>query len=698
MATNQLRDVLHALRGATLPREEAGLTDGQLLENYVRGREEAAFAALVRRHGPMVWGVCRRVLVSHQDAEDAFQATFLVLVRKAATVVPREMVANFLHGVAHQTALKARATTARRSAREKQVTAMPEPAREPQRPDDLAPLLDQELRLLPDKYRAVIVLCDLEGKTRKEAAQHFRVPEGTVASRLATARALLARRLSRSGAAVSGAAVAAVLSQQAAASVPPAVTSATIKAASLFAAGEAAAPGALSGKAVALAEGVLRTMLITKLKIVTAVVVALAALGAGAALTQRAQADKPSGPPAPEKQPVAERPANRPAEEKKDAEPPPASVRGVVKAVSVEKNTITVIRSASETTFQVAPGAVITIDGKPGALAGLPPGANIILSQFVDATTPRSIQASGNTLWGPVVKAVDAAKNTVTVESKEGERAFAVAPDARIVVDGKVGPLSALPVGAHVNVGLLVDQQTVGGIDATGPGLGECGGSLLKAVDVEKRTITFDDRASPDVAGKTFVVGKNANIIIDGGPGSLEKLKPGVYVGVTLSVDRQTVGTVNANGPGAQCDCGGSLVKAVDLAKRTITIDETARAEVAGKTFPVATDALISIDGRPGKLEELPPGAFVSLRLRVDLQTVGTVNANGPRFDGAVKAVDAERNVVTIDDTAYPVAKDAIVVVDGKQAPLTALPTGVPVQVSLHVDRKTVGMIQTQAR
>src|SRR5262249_27234943 len=154
----------------------------QLLEGYVRGREEAAFAALVRRHGPMVWGVCRRVLHSHQDAEDAFQATFLVLVRKAASVVPREMVANWLYGVARQTALKARATTARRRAREKQVTAMPEPPLEQQALwDDLQPLLDQELGRLPDKYRAVIVLCDLEGKTRKEAARHFRLPEGTVA-------------------------------------------------------------------------------------------------------------------------------------------------------------------------------------------------------------------------------------------------------------------------------------------------------------------------------------------------------------------------------------------------------------------------------------------------------------------------------------------------------------------------------------
>jgi hypothetical protein len=128
MATSRLRRVIQTLGRAALQHEGAGLTDGQLLECYVTGREEAAFAALVRRHGPMVWGVCRRILRSHQDAEDAFQATFLVLVRKAAAVVPKELVANWLYGVARHMALKARATAAKRRAREKQVTAMPEPS------------------------------------------------------------------------------------------------------------------------------------------------------------------------------------------------------------------------------------------------------------------------------------------------------------------------------------------------------------------------------------------------------------------------------------------------------------------------------------------------------------------------------------------------------------------------------------------
>ncbi len=160
----------------------------------------------------MVWGVCRRLL-SHHDAEDAFQATFIVLVRKASSIVPREMVGNWLYGVAHQTALQARRTAARRRAREVQVTEMPDTEPQQDRWADLQPLLDEELSRLPDHYRAVIVLCDLEGRTRKEVARQLGCPEGTVASRLARARAMLAKRLTQRGVALSAGALAAVLSQ-----------------------------------------------------------------------------------------------------------------------------------------------------------------------------------------------------------------------------------------------------------------------------------------------------------------------------------------------------------------------------------------------------------------------------------------------------------------------------------------------------
>src|SRR5215471_11760668 len=230
----------------------AGMGDGELLGRFIERRDGAALAALVSRHGPMVWGVCRRLL-GHHDAEDAFQATFLVLVRKGASVVPRELVGNFLYGVAHQTALQARRTAARRRAREVQVTVMPDTeAVQQDQWLDVKPLLDQELSRLPDIYRTVVVLCDLEGRTRKEVACQLGVPEGTVAGRLARARAMLAKRLTERGITLSGGVLAAVLSQKmASAGVPNSVVASTIKAASLLAARQAAAGGAISVKVAA---------------------------------------------------------------------------------------------------------------------------------------------------------------------------------------------------------------------------------------------------------------------------------------------------------------------------------------------------------------------------------------------------------------------------------------------------------------
>jgi RNA polymerase sigma factor (sigma-70 family) len=282
MAISSISEFLQNIRRAALRRDEAGLTDGQLLDAYIRSREEAAFAALLRRHGPMVWGVCCRILGNGGDAEDAFQATFLVLVRKAASVVPREQIVNWLYGVARQTAVKARVMAVKRKVREKQVKDMPEPTiAEQNGRGDMLPLLDQELGRLPDKYRMAIVLCDLEGKSYREAARQLSCPEGTLAARLVRGRAMLAKRLARHGLAVTSGALSMLLSQGASADVPASVVSSTIKAANLLMAGQTAAAGAISAKVAGLTEGVLKTMLLSKLKIATALFVIAAAAGAG---------------------------------------------------------------------------------------------------------------------------------------------------------------------------------------------------------------------------------------------------------------------------------------------------------------------------------------------------------------------------------------------------------------------------------
>ena len=298
---SQMNNVITHLRTLMVEADGACLTDGKLLECFVNCRDATALEALVRRHGPMVWGVCRRVLPNYHDVEDAFQATFLVLVRKAASITSRELIANWIYAVATQTALKARTTAGKRCTRERLVTVMPEPAVAEQDPwPDLRPLLDKELSRLPHKYRAVIVLCDLEGKTRKEAALQLGVPQGTIASRMATARSMLAKRLARHGLAVSGVALAAGLTEMvASAGVPASVVSSTINAAKLLATGKTA--GAISVKVISLTEGVIKAMMFTKIKRAALfLILGIVALGGGLFILPTEAAQK-----------KGEKPANR---------------------------------------------------------------------------------------------------------------------------------------------------------------------------------------------------------------------------------------------------------------------------------------------------------------------------------------------------------------------------------------------------
>jgi RNA polymerase sigma factor (sigma-70 family) len=281
MPTSPLSEVIQHLRADPGP-DGDGMTDGQLLARFVRSRDQDALAALVRRHASMVWSVCRRHL-NHHEAEDAFQAAFFVLVRKAADV-PGHAVANWLYGVARLTAIRLRTLATKRGRRETQVVNMPEPTMPKIRDIDLQALVDEELSRLPGHYRGVVVLCDLEGMTRKEAARQLGIPEGSVASRLARARAMLAKRLTRRGVVFSGMTVAS-------ASAPPALVASTIEAASLLAAGQVT--GVVTAKVAALTDGVVKAMFITKLKSVLAVVLVLAAFVGGAGLLYQTQAAEP---------------------------------------------------------------------------------------------------------------------------------------------------------------------------------------------------------------------------------------------------------------------------------------------------------------------------------------------------------------------------------------------------------------------
>jgi RNA polymerase sigma factor (sigma-70 family) len=267
MQTRVFSTVLQHLRNTMHGQHDAEWTDAQLLGRFIMARDPVAFATLVRRHGPMVLGVCQRITGDRHDAEDAFQATFLILVRKAAAIAVRDLLGPWLYGVACNTARKARAIAGRRRVRERSMADLPEHARgapDPGRAEELA-LLDQELSRLSEPHREVIVLCDLQGLTRKEAARQLGCPEGSVSSRLARGRTLLARRLAQRGVAPAAAAgVIAMAAEASAAELSPRLAAATLHAAAAMATDAAA--HVVSETVIALMEDVMKTMFLGQLK------------------------------------------------------------------------------------------------------------------------------------------------------------------------------------------------------------------------------------------------------------------------------------------------------------------------------------------------------------------------------------------------------------------------------------------------
>jgi RNA polymerase sigma factor (sigma-70 family) len=273
--------------------QDASLSDAQLLRRFTASRDEDAFSALVRRHGPMVLGLCRRILRDEHDAEDAFQAVFLILARKAASVQQQDAVACWLHRVAYRVSVSGRSINRRRRARERLLEHLPHPTVEPEPPRDWQAVLDEELLRLPERYRCAVLLCDLEGRTRKEAARRLGLPEGTLSGRLTTARRRLADRLARRGVGLPNAPLAPPV---------PSLLEATTNAAATAAAGPLAA-----SNAAVLATGVLQAMFFAKVKVAAVVLAAALAVGG---LTYRALPGAARAQDAPAQQPKADKPPN----------------------------------------------------------------------------------------------------------------------------------------------------------------------------------------------------------------------------------------------------------------------------------------------------------------------------------------------------------------------------------------------------
>jgi RNA polymerase sigma-70 factor (ECF subfamily) len=403
MPAGQLERTLRHLRNVARQHEDGPVKDAKLLERFIAHRDEEAFELLVRRHGPMVLGVCKRVLGNATDAEDAFQATFLVLVRKATSIRPRSRVGNWLHGVAHKTALKANAMNRTRRAKEREAGE----ARGGKGADDtrepLLEVLDAELNALPEIYQAPIVLCDLEGLSYREAAGRLGCPPGTLSGRLTRARALLARRLALRGASVSTAVLPGLLAREVLVGVPPSLLDQTVRASLVVAGGKAFTEAVVSAKVVSLSEGVLKMLLLSRLKVVTAgFLLLVAVVAAGWTCAGNVPGDQvPPGATAGPRAPASKgRATIRPGE--------PREAEFVVRRTARERNTVSLVvagTSAPVLCLAVKKDLrVLLLGGKQVGIEGLRPGTRVAIRLDATNSVIQDIRAVGDPNRIPVLK------------------------------------------------------------------------------------------------------------------------------------------------------------------------------------------------------------------------------------------------------------------------------------------------------
>jgi len=448
MGRTSLAPVLHFLQ-THLGRSAAGPeADDCLLERFAFEGDDAAFEELVKRHAALVWGVCRRVLRNEQDIQDAFQATFLVLVRKAATIRKKASVASWLHGVARHVALKAHASALRRLSHERderpggQTDAGAEASYR-----EVRAILDEELLHLPKRFRTPLLLCCLEGLTKAEAAKQLGWKEGTVASRLARARQRLQGRLTRRGITLAAGPVGLLLAEEASAAVPAVLAAGTIRMAVLFAAGEAIT-GIVPTTVALLTKGILNTMALSKLKAGAALVMTACALFAGAGwAAHQVLANKPAEEQRKDEPKSAAKKAETPKTEqaklaKKDFYGDPLPPGALARMGTVQlRHCYADIRFSTDGKTLISAGGDGVIgfwDVANGNLVEQKVLENLDLSPFHNITGEQSLSADGKTLvryrWGSPLRIFEVAtgKESCSIPTgKSGVYRAALSPDGK---------------------------------------------------------------------------------------------------------------------------------------------------------------------------------------------------------------------------------------------------------------------------
>jgi RNA polymerase sigma factor (sigma-70 family) len=487
MTKGGLPAILRYLR-RTVPAEGgyASECDADLLGRFVDSRDGHAFEVLVRRHASMVWNVCQRVLHDEANADDAFQAVFLTLVRKAHTIGRRGSVASWLHRVAYRVAMEARRQAARRTAREVPVmehhlTRLGDDAAW----GELRPVLDEELCRLPEKYRAPVVLCYLQGMSNSEAARELGCPSGTVVTRLAWARSRLRKRLTQRGLSASAGLLASGFVQRIeAAALPPFLIDTTIRTSLLMAADETAVVAAHAATAMSLSRAATSAVSVVRVRFAVAAAACLALVGGAASIRERWEASEP---PVRTAAAPAARPDTSPFNPELTEDEPnrsldedlPPKILAFFESADQDKITVTIGGKGGavleRVTLTVAADAEITQISKPLRLADLKPGSQlkIILSadeskvvairvkdrEFKDVTGEARVAMVRGTL-----KSLDRERRiTVTVQTggADQDRTLPLAKTVAVEINKAPAAVADLKPGMTVWLALTPDGGTV---------------------------------------------------------------------------------------------------------------------------------------------------------------------------------------------------------------------------------------------
>ncbi len=524
-------------------------TDRELIARFHQERDESAFASLVDKHGPMVLGVCRRRLKDTHAADDAFQATFLILARKAGAVRWQESLGGWLYRVATHVCRKAVARSAKRGAVPLPADAEPA-APQPAPPSELSGVLDDELKALPPTYRDPIILCHLQGLTVEEAAKALGVSDGQLRGRLFRGREKLRERLSKRGVALSVSALVVSLTAGTAQAVPTALRTAA-----------SAVSAPVSETVLTLTREVLFAMSRTKFNLLAASAVLVAALLTAGVVAKSGSPDQQAAKPADAAKPnpaAVREPIKTPAptpradddDDKKPDEKEKLDRReGKLKSIDATGNKLVLLMDEDKFSLPVDVGAktTITVARRVVKLVDLKEGMSAVVT--FRGTEKEAMKVEGS--WpglDAATKAVDADKHTITIKTEEKNGfefgvTLPVAPDAQVMLEGVPVGLADLTVGGNVNLEFSVDKKTVEGISVwaeTGllPG-------VVKATDPAKKTVTLSVRAETHRDHRdielSFETAADCVFRVNGKDVKLADLTARMPVRCRLAADRRTV-------------------------------------------------------------------------------------------------------------------------------------------------------------